>query len=297
MLFSNWLHSFAVSSGRSRRCRREVSIESAAPMRSRIISRRAGLVETTPGSSEILERRTMLTDLALFDNNFFVDSSDGPPSEADNMRLSLEDLGHTVTPFTGIMAADFQTALSGADVLVIPELENSALHSSLDVAARTEIFDFVNNGGGLIINGSFFGRDEALLNQVFGFSLGEGGVPFLGFSQATGAVSGTAFDGGPVAVDNNFDTFLWDTASLPAGASSLYQDNLTGETAVAAIPVGSGEIVFLGWDWVFSDPPVAGGADGGWQELLDRAVSQVGGQTPAGVISLSGNDLMIEVDL
>lgn len=236
----------------------------------------------------------MLTNVALFDNNFFVDSSDGPPSEADNMRLSLEDLGHTVTPFTGIMAADFQTALNGADLLVIPELENSALHSSLDVAAQTEIFDFVNNGGGLIINGSFFGRDEALLNEIFGFSLVEGGVPFLGFSEATGAVVGTAFEGGPASVDNNFETFLWDTASLPPGASSLYQDDLTAETAVASIPVGSGEIVFLGWDWVFSDPPVGGGSDGGWQELLDRAVSQVGGQTPPGVISLSGSDLMIE---
>lgn len=231
--------------------------------------------------------------MALFDNGSFVDTADTPSSESDNVRLALESHGHTVSPFTGISAIDFQTALAAADVLVIPELERGPLHSSLTAAAQTEIVNFVSGGGGLIIHGDFGGDDEALLNQLFGFSLVRGANTSSGSSSRTAAAIGTAFEGAPASVPNNNGTYMWQTASLPAGAQSLYQ--FGGNTTVATIPVDSGEIVFLAYDWFDSNPPNAGGQDGGWHELLDRAVQQAEfDQFVAIDVSLDGSDLKIE---
>src|ERR1051326_2165234 len=90
--------------------------------------------------AETLEDRTVPSNVAVFDNNSFVDTSSGSFfAESDNIQASLSSLGHTVNTFTGITAADFAAAEAGSDLLLIPEQENGALAPALSGAAIPQL--------------------------------------------------------------------------------------------------------------------------------------------------------------
>ncbi|MBN2389983.1 MAG: beta-propeller fold lactonase family protein [Anaerolineae bacterium] len=206
--------------------------------------------------------------VAVFDDPSYVDTENTTSSESDNVQAGLAAMGHTVLPFTGIDETAWSTALAGADILVIPELENdSGLGIDLSLAARAVISDFVNSGGGLIE----FDDGSSFLNPVFGFSLSHsGGNP----SSITAAAVGTAFQGGPATLPSNNATWGLDSSTFPAGGLAIYSSG--GNNAeVAWLPYGSGQIIYLGWDWYDAAPP--GGQDGGWLDVLERAVPQVSG--------------------
>ncbi len=206
--------------------------------------------------------------IAVFDDPAYVDTEGSTSSESDNVQAGLAALGFSVVPFTGTTAADFGTALAGADVLVIPELEaNSNLGNDLSPQARTVITNFVSQGGGLI---EFYQGPE-FLNLVFGFSLGSQGASL---SRITAAATGTAFTNGPAWLPANNATDSLDSSTFPAGGQAIYSSGgINAE--VAWLPFGNGQIVYLGWDWYDAAPP--GAQDNGWLEVLDRAVIQLAG--------------------
>ena len=63
---------------------------------------------------------------------------------------------------------------------------------------------------------------------------------------------------------------------LPAGALDIY--DYAGASAVSLIPLGSGTIVFLGFDWYNAAP--IGTQDGGWLNVLARAVTARASMSP-----------------
>ncbi|MEW6359822.1 MAG: Ig-like domain-containing protein [Planctomycetota bacterium] len=189
-------------------------------------------------------------------------------AESDTVQATLASLGHTVNTFTGITASDFATALSGAEMLLIPEQEVADLAPALSADARTTIAGYVSGGGGLIVHGGG-GSSAFFLNTVFGFS-----VSLVGSSTSstlTGAATGTAFAGGPATIPRNSAVTALTPASLPGGSSSIYVDGTNASVALMAY--GAGEIVFLGWDWYVAVP--LGSQDGGWVTVLDNAVTEV----------------------
>jgi hypothetical protein len=228
-----------------------------------------------------LEARHLLASIAVFDNPSYVDTLGAAFSESDTIQASLVSLGHTVTTFTGLTAADFTAALAGKDVLVIPEQEIGAIAPALSAAAKTAIQNFVAGGGGLVISCDY--RD--FLNGVFGYSLVDGGSST---ASITPAATGTAFAGGPATLPPHSFTLEFDTASLPSGAQTIYSDGV-GST-VTLIPYGSGTIASLGWDW-FNAAPL-GSQDSGWLQVLDSAVEQVGvGPTAPSNLTITGGSV------
>jgi Ca2+-binding RTX toxin-like protein len=212
--------------------------------------------------------------VAVFDDPAYVDSDNLATSESDNIQASITAKGHTVRAFTGIDAADFSFALAGARVLVIPEQENQELAPDLSGDAVHIIRGFVASGGGLIMSDNTGLFAASFLDRVFGISVTQGSGPGTTTKQA--AAAGTSFAGGPGTLPNNNGTdFL---TGLPAGAASIYANG--ANSSVVAFTVGNGTIVFLGWDWFRSDPPVLpvdGGQNGGWQGVLGRALTEVAG--------------------
>jgi YVTN family beta-propeller protein len=206
--------------------------------------------------------------VAVFDDPSYVDTENTTSSESDNVQAGLAAMGHTVVPFTGIDETAWSTALAGADVLVIPELENnSGLGNDLSLAARNVISNFVNSGGGLIE----FYHGPSFLNPVFGFSLSDSGG---GSSNITASAVGTAFQGGPATLPSNDATDGLDSSTFPAGGLAIYSSG-GGNAEVAWLPYGAGQIVYLGWDWYDAAPP--GSQDGGGLEVLERAIVQISG--------------------
>ena len=230
---------------------------------------------------EPLEDRRLLAVVAVYDDPAFVDSAGFFDSESDNIQAALGSLGHTVATFAGTTAGDFAAGLAGADVALFPEFENGDLPAAFGPGAADEIAAFVSAGGGLVIHGTNFGGfageevDVDFLNDVFGFSVIDGTSFLGGNASITGDAAGTAFDGGPATLPNNDGTSSLLPASLPAGSKVIYEDDATLETVVALMPHDSGKIAYLGWDWYDAVP--VGGLDGGWNDVLDRAIEEVTG--------------------
>ncbi|MBL28017.1 MAG: hypothetical protein CMM50_10775, partial [Rhodospirillaceae bacterium] len=201
--------------------------------------------------------------VAVFDNPSFVDTSNTSSSESDTIQASLTSLGHTVTTFTGITAAEIEAALSGVGALVIPEQEAGDIAGALDSAAEAAIADFVSSGGLLVIASN----PITFLNSIFGFSLSFGSG--VNATLNTAEVAGTIFADGPTTLPSENATVGLSIASLPSGAIPVYA--ASGSATVTAIPFGAGQIVTLGWDW-FNGAPL-GVTDDGWLEVLDRAMT------------------------
>ena len=209
--------------------------------------------------------------LAVFTDPQYVDES--PTGEPILLQRCLTDsLGHHVTAFSGTSSAEWSAALANADVLVIPEMEDTnALADSLSPAAKDVIRSFVQSQGrGLVICGDFQSPPESnatrLLNSVFSFSLEFTGDTGLNSTLQAAAAAGTAFQEGigvdPLPYGNG--TYELSTSSLPPGALNLYARGDT--TTVFATTVGTGRIVYLAYDWFLSTPPIE------WVNVLGSAV-------------------------
>lgn len=210
------------------------------------------------------------SEVVVFDNGDFVDTLDLIDSESDNVQATLASFGATVTTFTGLTGPEWAAALAGASIVVIPELENSGLVGSLTPEAVTVLRDFVQSGGGLILNGahSVSGRAADLLNQVFGYSLVEFNVS--GSFTRGAAAAGTEFsDDVPTLPWANGTSGLVLT-SLPAGALPIYSDS--SFAGVALFTAGAGQIAYLGYDWFDAAP--RGSQDFGWVEVLRSAYQE-----------------------
>ena len=225
---------------------------------------------------EPLERRDLLALVAVFDNGSYVDTSGGTGAESDNLQASLTSLGHTVSTFTATGASGINTALSGKDVVSIPEQEKGDLVGALDASAKAAYRNIVSGGGGLIIHGYDSSRADDFLNGVFGFSLSESRDSSGNTYTRTSAAVGTQFSDDPPSIPWNSGVSSV-ISGLPSGSSTIYQRS-DGAAAVALMPYGSGQIAFLGWDWFNAAPN--GSADSGWLQVLDSAVLEVSNQPP-----------------
>jgi hypothetical protein len=246
-----------------------------------LTAKRIGLINNQPLAGAAV--------IAVFDDPAYVDTGGSTSSESDNVQAGLAAMGHIVVPFTGIDEASWTTALAGAVVLVIPELEvNSNLGNDLSPEARSVITSFVDQGGGLI---QFYNGPD-FLNPVFGFILAYSGGDT---SYITAEAVGTAFEGGPASIPSNNATGGLNASTFPAGGLSIYSSG--GSNAEAALlPYGGGQIVYLGWDWYDAAPPgwtVAAGCAG-------RAAMQVTSgcrdYSQAGVVMIFGSNGGLHTD-
>jgi Ca2+-binding RTX toxin-like protein len=209
--------------------------------------------------------------IAVYDDPAFVGTGGTSGDESDTVQASLASFGHTVKTFTGTTGPAFSGGLAGASLLVIPELEGGDLSAALDQNALHTVRSYVATGGGLIMFDQAGGNTTTFLNTVFGYGLtaGPGGGPYA----RTGEAGGTAFAGGPSPLPDNNATEPLDIATLPSGAAVMYANG--ANAAVTAFTVGSGEIVHLAWDWFDAAP--LGTQNGGWLNVLNRAVTEVAG--------------------
>jgi hypothetical protein len=203
--------------------------------------------------------------VAVFDDPLYVDTSTTTPyAESDNVQASLANRGFPVVPFT-----DLIDAAGSYKTILIPEQENRDLASDLTGAERGALSNFVFEGGTLVIHGTYTTASESLINALFGYSVQEnnnGGSVF----QRSAAAAGTEFADDPVTLLDNNATMVLLPGSLPANAISIYT-NFYGSTVVI-FEIGSGALVYLGWDWFDAYP--LGVQNGNWLPVLESAVLQ-----------------------
>jgi hypothetical protein len=218
---------------------------------------------------------TRAANISFFNNATYAD-----PFEAGNMRATLVALGHTVTDFTGITAADWTAAGAGGSIIVLPEMENSDLNTDLVAADRTAIGDYVT-GGGCLMQANYFVSNSSLPNAVFGYNLAQTGNLFAATNLDAGEAAGTPFAGGPAVLPASNAVEGVDSTSLPAGALNLYHDGTN--TSVFAADFGAGHYIYLGFDW-FEQPTPAD-----WETVTGNAVALCG----PGVVPVPGSSVLL----
>ncbi len=238
-------------------------------------------------SVESLENRKMMSaTIALFFDPKYVNTAEGAgwqkPVGANPIcrHTTRPRRGNVVNPFTGVDAASFKNALTNANLLIIPALDNGDLNAAMTNSAKDVILNYVNNGGGLIVVGNPQSRETAFLQNTFSYSTIGGGSAHADYFL--NAPTGTAFAAGPASVGNNGNIYPLNSTSFPAGAAALYNDFYyysNSDVAVALFPVaGHNRITYLGWDFTNGGPN--GSQDNGWNTTLSLAIKQVAGNLP-----------------
>lgn len=206
--------------------------------------------------------------VALITNAIFVDyDTSNYSSEASELEHTLKSFGVQVNPITTYDSASFAAALAVSQALIVPE-GFGAMPDSLASNTLALLRYWVDSSGGLLIVNPE-PDNRGLLDSLFGYALLDG-TDHTAYSLDAAAATGTAFAGGPAVVWDNNGTYVLDVGSLPAGAKAIYTNGT--DVQVVVIPEGRGVVVTLGWDWYNAAPH--GSQDGGWIEILRRALRE-----------------------
>lgn len=193
----------------------------------------------------------------------------------DSLAASLQHQGFGVLGFT-----NWLETLATRERVLLPPLGND-LPQRLSRAERIGLSNYVARGGILMVHGEYWNSyASSLLNSLFGFALEEwypDALPKLEAASEddysltrTAETEGTDFAAAPARIRaNRYCNYLW-SATFPPGARNLYDDY--GWSAVTLFEYGQGLILFLGWNWEDARP--VGSQDGGWLEVLSRAMTQ-----------------------
>jgi hypothetical protein len=134
---------------------------------------------------------------------------------------------------------------------------------------------YVAGGGGLIVHGfGYFGggNGSSLLNTVFGYSLSEVDATT---ATRTFEATPTQFNFTAATLPPNNGTSALRLSSLPDDAFPMFADAANDRTPVTLFRYGLGEITFMGWDWFNANPPISGGQNNGWHQVLRQAVAEL----------------------
>lgn len=130
--------------------------------------------------------------ITVFDDSAYVDTTNSSFAESDTLQASLTSFGYTFSTFTGDSAVAWNTALSGSDILLIPETEpNSAAGNNLEAAgAGSALRSFVSGGGTLISFADSASGVDSISASIFGFSLTNESAPSSWAISADGIAAG-----------------------------------------------------------------------------------------------------------
>ena len=232
--------------------------------------------------------------IAIYEDETFVDLI----VEGAHLRSALEPMGHQLNSFFGTAPSLWRAALTGADILILPEndFDRPDLLSSLPLGTRALIAQFVLSGRGLVIHGDFFSttlvsHSRDFLNGLFGFALVSPGTTFSNSLINLPAANGTAFASGPPILPGPSAVTAVATASLPAPSRSIYQDG--ANTTVFTVQRGFGQIVYFGYDWFTNPSPFP------WNAALACAIEQatIHGEIPVVNPVAENTDAVVSVDL
>jgi len=171
--------------------------------------------------------------------------------ERANLLGLLQSTDNKIITLSSFSDANLSSLLSANDALVIPDIEDRfggcdvTDLSFLPNSAKTAIADYVTNGGNLVVAGST--QNITFLNSVFSLNLTAAGNTSTSVSIKDEAeAADTPFESCPSTLPNLSATFLV-TSSMPSNKKCIYTTGGLG--SVAYFPIGSGGVVYLGYDF------------------------------------------------
>ncbi|WP_189318501.1 MBG domain-containing protein [Flavobacterium sp. LM5] len=169
------------------------------------------------------------------------------------------------------------TQLSASEFFFMTDMETQSPSSTtfLPLASRDVIKNWVNNGGVMVMTGTFGSHDTNFLNLIFSWDLGTAS----GSSWAKNAVNtlGTPFENGPLSLPYESATDAISKGTVPNFKAMWGTDS---NATVAVIKYGAGSVIFMGYDF-FDAGPSCGNNSSPWVQgvipsALNYAVELVG---------------------
>ena len=223
--------------------------------------------------------------VVVFSNETYTDEDE----EDTDIRIALVSISKTVTVFDGGDGSSdaWQTALSGADVLIWPERSGleawaSGGNAVLSAGAQSWIKSWVE-GGKLVVGTGSYSHLQMItdltgvnFNGTGNSSLDSTGDPWARVSSNTSlpaSVPAANYTGGI----SNYSSL---SDAQKAVLERVYYDAAKDNVAVANFTVGSGFYVYNAYDWYPSASDVSSGRRAEWDATLQfAATGAVTGQT------------------
>ncbi|WP_343805532.1 DUF4347 domain-containing protein, partial [Marinobacterium maritimum] len=238
---------------------RQVSFTYQATDNNGAASTAATITLTVVGSNDapIFEPDNSSTQVSVFSypNLNGSDSSPGTSNENANLASIVQwviNEGGEYTLDTSIQNftdADFADKLNASGFFFMTDMEsgNPLDTSFLPESSKSDIRDWVNAGGVIMMTGTSGANDTSFLNTIFNWDLTTEGGSSWNLNEANAA--GTPFEGGPASL------------SAPSATDSIGSGTVDGFTAiygtdanatVATIQYGAGTVIFMGYDYYSS---------------------------------------------
>ena len=183
------------------------------------------------------------------------DSNPGSGNENANLASIIQSVindGGEYTLDTSIQNFtddDFEDKLNESGFFFMTDMERGDPNSEvfLPESAQSTIASWVNDGGVIMMTGTYSSNDTDFLNNIFDWDLTT--QSGSNWSLNEGNAAGTPFEGGPTSLSAPSATDSIGSGTVE-GFTSIYgtDDNAT----VATIEYGSGTIIFLGYDFYAS---------------------------------------------
>jgi hypothetical protein len=218
---------------------------------------------------------------------FFSDGDYTDPLEEDPAEIAaLTETGATVTAFDGGdgTGAAWSAALAGKDALVIPESSSIYLSPVLDADAANVLYDFVFNGGRLILPTTY---QAPLLSFLTGLDYASSWSTTNSSQVGILQVDDPALPATVTYSDATYPVVNYDEWSpeLLAPLTPLYVNEANTLLFAGQWTVGTGTISVLAYDWYPGEEPedIAGRAL--WNQLL-QALTNV----PVPALAATGSE-------
>jgi hypothetical protein len=195
----------------------------------------------------------------------------GPSSHSAEVATAMNNLattlgGSTATSFSGTDDVTWTSVLASANIVFLGQ---SASTGSLSATTRTNIRNWVNAGGVLLVLRD--GANLTLLNDVLSASMVFNGsvaccdnVPIPRTPEAAASTYASA----PATLPRLNDHGAIVASSIPTGALNAYA--LGTDSYLMSAGFGAGSVSFLSWDWCCGDSPADRAA---WDSALLSAAT------------------------
>lgn len=159
--------------------------------------------------------------------------------------------------------------LSASEFFFMTDMENQNPTSTsfFPTTARSVLRDWVNAGGVMVMTGTYGDSDTTFLNLIFGWDLST--TAGTTYSALTANTAGTPFAryAGTLAPHSATDSISKGTV---AGFTTMWGTDT--QAAVAVIPYGAGNVIFMGWDFYDSGPGCGQYNDPWVQQIVPAAL-------------------------
>eukprot|EP00615_Pteridomonas_danica_P013978 CAMPEP_0114377936 /NCGR_PEP_ID=MMETSP0102-20121206/1318_1 /TAXON_ID=38822 ORGANISM="Pteridomonas danica, Strain PT" /NCGR_SAMPLE_ID=MMETSP0102 /ASSEMBLY_ACC=CAM_ASM_000212 /LENGTH=896 /DNA_ID=CAMNT_0001532657 /DNA_START=97 /DNA_END=2783 /DNA_ORIENTATION=- len=199
---------------------------------------------------------------------------------ADNTYTVLDSLCTSITTITSWTSGDLSSHLSGQSIFIIPELSGSTDWTTvLSAADISTLYSFVSDGGSLIIMGDNPSKsyDVSLLNEVFGYNLTHASNDDCARNATVDVIDSWSYrtvfasDAAPTSLEYASLVQCLEASSLPTTAVSVYGTD--DHSWVTWMPLNSGAINFIAWDYSTIDDAETAGTLDDWVKVMQLSMT------------------------